>query len=578
MASASTKAAATKSMLNPSITLKGHGDVIPSMSYFPDGQRMISGSDDKTARQWDLKAGKEIEEARSDCKGSVWAVAVSRNGRWVATGGDDKELKVCEVETGIVKTFKGHSRTITSIDISADNMWLASGSGDTTARIWNLDVLDTGKLVAGPLESIGQIGAVRFSPDSKKLAVKLDWGTCFEIWDIQSQKLDVRIGKHVPRGYFQALVSLSPVLWTNKNKTVIAAFEFAIDSKSIKQRDMDDGSSGPKTIYEFSASTLETVGAPFEGHGKLVTGLALSFENALLVSASYDDTIKLWAFESRQLLASYDIKAIHLLVLSPDSRKIAYTVNTNDDYKIYICDTPPDVLAQARNIARKKLNFNHLLHSHATRPAGQRKPPIYATPTVQRPLPSRDPQQPAFRRLGNLLRFSRANTVPVRNTQPRDPLDFPATLPLPSNRIRGESAPSTSLPGGSAFFNPTQSSSATGEQKAREPKQKPIKVVDVPLGQVTYPDAVGVDDGYRPYVFFFCLSWFQKKKKKPEPQPVVYDDEVDGDDEEEENGPVPVAVPRVQHEEIGLKTSGSQSQSQPEAGPCRLAVTDHLEA
>ncbi|KIK31781.1 hypothetical protein CY34DRAFT_51885, partial [Suillus luteus UH-Slu-Lm8-n1] len=55
---------------------KGHGEEILSLSYFPDGQRMISGSDDKTARQWDLKAGKEIEEARSDCEGYVYAVAV----------------------------------------------------------------------------------------------------------------------------------------------------------------------------------------------------------------------------------------------------------------------------------------------------------------------------------------------------------------------------------------------------------------------------------------------------------------------------------------------------------------------
>ncbi|KAG2055103.1 hypothetical protein BDR06DRAFT_954655 [Suillus hirtellus] len=58
------KAAATTSILTPSITLKGHGGWIRSISYFPDGQRMISGSDDKTARQWDLKASQEIEKAR----------------------------------------------------------------------------------------------------------------------------------------------------------------------------------------------------------------------------------------------------------------------------------------------------------------------------------------------------------------------------------------------------------------------------------------------------------------------------------------------------------------------------------
>ncbi|KIK33546.1 hypothetical protein CY34DRAFT_813530 [Suillus luteus UH-Slu-Lm8-n1] len=109
MASTSTKAAGTKLILTPSITLKGHEKWIESISYFPDGQRMISGSDDKTTREWDLKVGKEIEEARSDCEWTVYVVAVSRNGRWVVSGGDSGELKVSEVETGIVKTFKGHS-------------------------------------------------------------------------------------------------------------------------------------------------------------------------------------------------------------------------------------------------------------------------------------------------------------------------------------------------------------------------------------------------------------------------------------------------------------------------------------
>ncbi|KAG1753101.1 WD40-repeat-containing domain protein [Suillus occidentalis] len=564
MAASSTKAASKKSILTPSITLKGHGDLIDSISYFPDGQRMISGSQDKTARQWDVKAGKEIEEARSVCEGRVYAVAVSRNGRWVATGGGDwntkdGEPKACEVETGIVKTFKGHSSLIFCIDISADNTWLASGSRDRTARIWNME---TGELVAGPFKSKGSVGAVRFSPDSKKLAAKSWTGRRLEVWDVQSQKLDVEVEESDPMGP----PTYSPVFWTNYNKNIIAVFSFTED---------DDLT----TIYEFDASTLETVGNPFEGHTGPVTGLALSFDEALLASsASWGNTVKLWAFESRQLLASFDVQDIYRLVLSPDSRQLAYTTYTTDDRKICICDIPSDILAHARRIARTKANLDRLLHSHATRPlAGHHKPPIHAIPTVQRPPPTIDPQQPAFRRLSSLLRFSpRTNSVrPSQKDQSRDPLDFPATLPLPSIRIHGASAPSASLPSRSAFVNPTRSSSAKGKQKAREPKRKPVQVVDVPLGQATYADAVGVDDGYRPYVFFFCLSWFQKKKKKPEPQPVIYDDEFDGDDDEEENVPVAVPPPRVQHEEIELKIMPSQPQ--PEAGPSRLAVTNIVE-
>jgi WD40 repeat protein len=302
---------------------------------------MISGSEDMTARQWDLKTGKEIDEERDDCERIVWAVAVSRNGRWVATGGGDMfvknpELKICEVETGIVRTFKGHSDGIDCIDISMDNTQLASGSSDKTARIWNLD---TGKLLAGPFKSDHEVGAVRFSPDSKKLAVKSWTSECLEVWDVQSQKLDVRVG-----GFDQhsGLGTLLPVFWTKNNKNIIAAFSFTKDDH--------------KTIYEFDASTLETVGTPFKGHTDRVTGLVLSFDDALLASTSLDNTIKLWAFESRQLLASFHVQDIFRFVVSPDSRQLAYTTYTRDDNSIYICDTPPNVLAQAR----VRTHFSHM--------------------------------------------------------------------------------------------------------------------------------------------------------------------------------------------------------------------------
>ncbi|KAG2343557.1 WD40 repeat-like protein [Suillus weaverae] len=351
MASVSTKAATTKSILKEVTTLKGHGDRIPSIFYFSDGERMISGSRDKTARQWDLKAGEEIEEARDVCAGTVSAVAVSRDGRWVVTGGREYhggELKACEVETGIVKILEGHSGGITCIDISADSTLLASGSGDCTARIWNLE---TGKLVAGPFKIRGPVAAVGFSPDSKKLAVRPISGTWLEVWDVQSQKLDVRTGKLDGQGS-----TFSPIFWTNKNKTFITPFEF----RHILSP--DSGEDYTKTIYEFDAATLETVGAPFEGHMKTIDGLALSFDGALLASAShFDHTIRLWAFESRQLLASFDVQNPSPLILSPDSRQLAYTTYTEDDYKICICDTPPDILAQARTIAREKSARRDLL-------------------------------------------------------------------------------------------------------------------------------------------------------------------------------------------------------------------------
>ncbi|KAG1870944.1 hypothetical protein C8R48DRAFT_670540 [Suillus tomentosus] len=160
---------------------------VSSISYFPDGQKMV---------------GKEIKKVRDVFEGFVHAVEVSRDGRWVVTAGGKHnnshqfgELRVCEVETGIVKTLEGHSTEVTCIDISADSTLLASGSCDSIL-IWGLD---TGKPVAGPFKSDASeddgVGAVRFSQDSKKLAVTLLCGKRLDIWDVHTQKLYARVGK-----------------------------------------------------------------------------------------------------------------------------------------------------------------------------------------------------------------------------------------------------------------------------------------------------------------------------------------------------------------------------------------------
>jgi WD40 repeat protein len=230
--------------------------------------------------------------------------------------------------TGMVKKFEGHSRVINCIDISEDSMLLASGSRDRTAMIWSLD---TGKLVAGPLKSADWVGAIRFSQDSKKLAINSFVGSCLEVWDVQTQKLDRRVGTF-RRGY----MIKAPVLWTNK-ETILAAFTFENDEVAAAT-----------TIYEFDASTLGTVRAPFEGHTKVISGLAVSFRDVLLASALRDNTIKLWAFESRQLLASVYVLNPSILTLSPNSHQLAYTTFTKDSSKILICNTPPDVLASIR--------------------------------------------------------------------------------------------------------------------------------------------------------------------------------------------------------------------------------------
>jgi WD40 repeat protein len=353
MASSSTQPITTadKSILTPLMTLEGHEPYawnnstsdgeqeelkyISCISYFPDGKQMISGSRDKTIRRWDLRKGKEIVKDREVYNRKVLKVGVSRDGRWVVhVIAGEKGIKVSEVETGIVRTFDEDS-WIDCIDISADSTLLAGASWNQV-RIWNLD---TG---ASPFKIGGYLyEALGLSEDSRKLAVRSSDSKerHLQVWDVQTQKLDVQKSTH---SYLRS--SHVPIFWTTKHKTIVTAFNSPDDDHY--------------SISEFDASTLNTVGAPFK-HTSQICRLALSTDCVLLASASYS-TIKLWAFESRQLLASFDVESPLTLLLSPDSRQLAYT--SFYDAKIRICDIPANILASIESVCIP--TYIHHLHAN----------------------------------------------------------------------------------------------------------------------------------------------------------------------------------------------------------------------
>ncbi|KAG2115765.1 kinase-like domain-containing protein [Suillus discolor] len=136
-----------------------------------------------------------------------------------------------------------------------------------------------------------------------------------------------------------------PVFWTTRN-TIVTALRFPDTRNSV--------------IYEFDAPTLKTIRPTFEGHTGPIIDLALSLDCALLASASSDNTIKLWDFESRQLLASFKILSIYRLILSPDSRQLVYTTRHNSDI-IYLCNTPPEILTSIQPVPQVRTSAPKIL-------------------------------------------------------------------------------------------------------------------------------------------------------------------------------------------------------------------------
>ena len=78
------------------ITLTGHDSYVTSVAFSPDGQRIVSGSDDYSAKIWDVNSGKELHTLTGHYS-SVESAAFSPDGQRIVSGSADKTVKIWDV-------------------------------------------------------------------------------------------------------------------------------------------------------------------------------------------------------------------------------------------------------------------------------------------------------------------------------------------------------------------------------------------------------------------------------------------------------------------------------------------------
>jgi len=120
------------------MTLRGHLDKVTSVAYSPDGQRIVTGSTDGTAKVWEAATGKELLTLKGH-RGGIFSVAYSPDGQRILTGSQDNTAKVWEAATGKeLLTLNGHSDGVSSVAFSPDGQRIVTGAGyrDPTVRVW----------------------------------------------------------------------------------------------------------------------------------------------------------------------------------------------------------------------------------------------------------------------------------------------------------------------------------------------------------------------------------------------------------------------------------------------------------
>ena len=131
-----------------------HRDGVNAVGFSRDGRRVVTASNDQTARVWDAATGSP-RTAPLQHEGAVEEASFSPDGRKVVTASADHTARVWDAETGAPLTQPlPHGAGVAYASFSPDGRRVVTASLDKTARVWDAT---TGQPVSPPLQHRGGV-------------------------------------------------------------------------------------------------------------------------------------------------------------------------------------------------------------------------------------------------------------------------------------------------------------------------------------------------------------------------------------------------------------------------------------
>lgn len=239
------------------------------------GELIISGNSQGEISLWNVTTGQRLQTVAGHSQG-VNAVVISRGGEVLASGGDDRTIKVWSVnqviagESSPQYALTGHEGAVVALAISPDGKTLVSGSWDNSIKVWDLT---TGQLRQTLTGHAGLVSSVAISPDGR-LLVSGSRDNTLRIWELATGQLMQTLKGH-------SLSVLSVAISAN-NQTLVSS--------------SGDGTIG---IWDLTTGTLKST---LKGHTDGVWSVAISADDRTLVSGSWDKTVRVWELATGQLL------------------------------------------------------------------------------------------------------------------------------------------------------------------------------------------------------------------------------------------------------------------------------------
>jgi WD40 repeat protein len=297
---------------------RGHVAPLNAVAVSPDGRSLASAGEDRMVKVWDLTDGRVLHSFTVHT-GAVWGLTFHPDGKLLATGSRDGTIALWDLRGSTeVRALHGRSRSPSRIQFSPDGMSLAAGSEGGTVMRWDVASGKEGSPLPG---HSGVVRCVAFSPDGKWLASG-------------GEDRSVRLHDLVNGGARKFVVP-----------TVVNHVAFSPDGRTLAA--VGDAPQSAVRLWDLDSGQETT----WPGHTGHVFGLAFSPSARLLATCGEDGTVRLWdrtagAAAVRTIGPGPFGGAVRAVAFTPDGRYLA-TANANGTvYVLLVGDAQPGRLTR----------------------------------------------------------------------------------------------------------------------------------------------------------------------------------------------------------------------------------------